>query len=242
MNPTLLQSEVDDAMAEDPAAARSEWLGEFRDDVAAFINRELVEDLVVKGRTLRPPAEGVRYVCFCDPSGGRNDSMTCCVAHKEGRVVVVDLLLEFRPPFDPHDVVNRIAREVRSYGVERVVGDNYAADFVARAFIHAGLRYTKSDKPKSGLYTELLPRLTSREVELPDCPRLVDQIAGLERRVRSGGKDVIDHGPGGHDDLANCVAGAAVTCFRQVVIGPLGYDGSHLTSRLYPYGAIDALR
>jgi hypothetical protein len=246
MNPTLLQSEVDDAMQEDPAAARSEWFGEFRDDVAAFINRELVDDLVVKGRTLLPPVNGVRYVAFVDPSGGRSDSMTCCVCHREGRVVVVDLLLEFRPPFDPYDVVNRIAREVKAYGVERVVGDNFGADFVARAFIACGLRYTKSDKPKSSLYVELLPRLTSREVELPDCPRLVDQVAGLERRVRAGGRDVIDHAPGGHDDLANAVAGGAVHAFKCVVVGPLGYDNSALTSRLdYARnlaGAIDGVR
>jgi hypothetical protein len=231
MNPTLAQAEVDEAMAEDPAAARSEWHGEFRDDVCAFIGRELVEDLVVKGRTQLPPVANVRYTAFVDPSGGRNDSMTCCVAHKEGRVVVADLLLEYRPPFDPHDVVTRIAREVKAYGVEKVTGDNFGADWVARCFITCGLRYTKSDKPKSGLYTELLPRLTSREVELPDNPRLVDQLAGLERRVRAGGRDVIDHAPGGHDDLSNALAGAAVAAFKTIIVGPLGYDNSALTSR-----------
>ena len=40
--------------------------------------------------------------------------------------------------------------------------------------------------------------------------KLIDQIAGLERRTRSGGKDIIDHPPGGKDDLANVVAGVAV--------------------------------
>src|SRR5205085_7711562 len=50
---------------------------------------------------------------------------------------------------------------------------------------------------------ELLPRLCSGEIELPDDRALIDQLAGLERRTRSGGKDVIDHPPGGHDDLAN---------------------------------------
>src|SRR5262249_22787831 len=34
MNPTLPQSVVDEALAEDVQAARSEWLGEFREDVA----------------------------------------------------------------------------------------------------------------------------------------------------------------------------------------------------------------
>ena len=42
--------------------------------------------------------------------------------------------------------------------------------------------------------------------------RLASQIVGLERRVSRAGKDSIDHAPHGHDDLANCVAGAAALC------------------------------
>ena len=36
------------------------------------------------------------------------------------------------------------------------------------------------------------------------------QLCGLERRTAWGGRDSIDHGPGGHDDLANAAAGALV--------------------------------
>src|SRR5262249_40496565 len=39
-------------------------------------------------------------------------------------------------------------------------------------------------------------------------PRLVAELCGLERRTAWGGRDSIDHGPGGHDDLANAVAGS----------------------------------
>ena len=44
---------------------------------------------------------------------------------------------------------------------------------------------------------------------LPKSDRLVNQLCGLERRTARSGKDSIDHAPGGHDDLANSVAGAA---------------------------------
>jgi hypothetical protein len=44
---------------------------------------------------------------------------------------------------------------------------------------------------------------------LPKQDRPVNQSVGLERRVSRAGKDSIDHAPHGHDDLANCVAGAA---------------------------------
>ncbi len=36
------------------------------------------------------------------------------------------------------------------------------------------------------------------------------QLLGLERRVARGGKDSIDHGPGGRDDVSNAAAGALV--------------------------------
>ena len=43
---------------------------------------------------------------------------------------------------------------------------------------------------------------------------LVDQLAVLERRTRSGGRDTVDHPPGRHDDLANVAAGVAATIGR----------------------------
>ena len=46
-------------------------------------------------------------------------------------------------------------------------------------------------------------------IELVDQPRLISQIASLERRTARGGRDSIDHPPNGHDDLANVVAGVA---------------------------------
>ena len=51
---------------------------------------------------------------------------------------------------------------------------------------------------------------------------LIDQLANLERRTRSGGKDVIDHPHGCHDDVANVVAGVCQEIFkRRVVAGGL---------------------
>ena len=52
------------------------------------------------------------------------------------------------------------------------------------------------------------PHKNPGEVDLLDLPRLITQLAGLERRTARGGRDSIDHGPGGHDDVANSVAGA----------------------------------
>jgi hypothetical protein len=73
-----------------------------------------------------------------------------------------------------------------------------------------GIDLRPAGKPKSDLYRELLPSLNSGGVELLDIPRLQAQLCGLERRVARGGRDTIDHAPGGHDDVVNAVAGALV--------------------------------
>src|SRR5262249_62046448 len=69
MNPTVPQHVIDAALADDEAAARAEWLAEFRTDVAAFITREVLEACVVPDRHELPPVAGTAYVAFTHPSG-----------------------------------------------------------------------------------------------------------------------------------------------------------------------------
>lgn len=217
MNPTLPQRIVDEALAEDMQAAKSEYLAEFRDDVADYIPREVVEAAVAKGCPQRMHRPYTDYVAFADLSGGRADDAALAIAYRDGRRVVVVYARRWRPPFAPDAVIAEMASELRRYEVEQVTGDNYAAEFVAGAFKNNGIRYTRSEKPKSMLYTELLPRLCSQEIELPDNDVLVDQLASLERRTRAGGRDTIDHPKNGHDDLANAVAGAATVAASPVL-------------------------
>jgi hypothetical protein len=51
---------------------------------------------------------------------------------------------------------------------------------------------------------------------LPDHARLRTQLLGLERRVTRNGRDIIDHRPGGFDDLSNSAAGACVAAAAEV--------------------------
>lgn len=210
MNPLLPQSVVDDAMQEDPASARSEYGGEFREDVADFVPRSLIESLVVQGRKGLLPRLHESYVAFVDLSGGRHDDAALAIAHREGRKVILDHLGIWKVPFAPISVVGEMARELKRWRIRRVTGDNYAGDFGVGAFAASGIVYHKSDYPKSQLYRELLPRLCSGEIELLDDVKLVSQLASLERRTRAGGNDIIDHPPAGKDDLANAVAGVVV--------------------------------
>jgi hypothetical protein len=55
--------------------------------------------------------------------------------------------------------------------------------------------------------------LNSHRAELPDNARLVTQLCQLERHAGSA-KDNVKHPPGGHDDVANAVAGAIVLALQ----------------------------
>jgi hypothetical protein len=136
--------------------------------------------------------------------------MTLAVAHREDERVVLDLVRERRPPFSPEDVVKEFTETLRRYAITSVHGDRYGGEWPRERFDAHGITYEVAELPKSELYRELLPLLNSGQVELLDHQRLLAQLLRLERRTARGGRDSIDHAPGGHDDVANAVAGALV--------------------------------
>jgi hypothetical protein len=114
-----------------------------------------------------------------------------------------------RPPFSPTVVVDDFAALLQRYRISKVVGDHYAGEFVKEPFRRHGVNYDVCKQPKSDLFRDMLPLLNSGHIVLPRHDRLIAQIVGLERRVSRAGRDIIGHGPAGHDDLANAVAGVA---------------------------------
>jgi hypothetical protein len=104
-------------------------------------------------------------------------------------------------------VIGEFAETLKIYGISSVTGDRFAGEFPRERFLTHGIRYEVAAKPKADLYRDLLPLLNSGEVALLDHKKLVDQLVNLERRTGRGGRDIIDHPPHGHDDIANAVAG-----------------------------------
>lgn len=210
LNPTIDPTIIDDAVAEDAEAASAEWLGEFRNDIAAYLTREAVEAVVTPRCIERPRVPGTVYTAFVDPSGGMNDSMTMAIAHRDhaSEIAVLDLIRERKPPFSPDSVVHEFCETLTKYGVTSVRGDRYAGEWCREPFKKRGITYEVADATKNDLYRSMLPAVNSAKVELLDHKRLVTQIVGLERRTARGGRDTVDHAPGGHDDIANAVAGA----------------------------------
>jgi hypothetical protein len=207
-NPTLPQGVVDRALERDRASATAEYLAQFRTDIETFVAYEIVQSCVGDHVEMAPLGIN-RYSAFVDPSGGSADSFTLAISHRDGERVVIDAIREVRPPFSPDAVIGDFAVLLRTYRAGFVTGDRYAGEFPRELFRKSGITYLTADKSKSDLYRDLLPLLNSGRVVLPKSDRLVSQLCGLERRVARSGRDSIDHGPGGHDDLANACAGAA---------------------------------
>lgn len=215
MNPTIDPAIIEEAYEDDPASASAEYGAEFRDDIADFVAREVVDACTPQGLRELPPASSQRYHAFVDPSGGSSDSMTLAISHRESDVAVLDAVREVRPPFSPEAVVADFALLMRSYRVTEVVGDRYAGEWPRERFRAHGITYRVADNAKSDMYRDVLPLLNSRRVQLLDVPRLGSQFCGLERRTARGGRDSIDHGPGAHDDLANAATGALLLARSQ---------------------------
>ncbi len=216
MNPLLDTRDRDRQMAEDPAAARAEWYGEFRDDLVAFIDPATVARAVVTGRTELPPVPGIRYFAAVDPSGGSSDSMTLAIAHLEGERGILDVAREWVTPFSPEQVTNQIVEVCRGYNLKSVTGDRFGGEWPRERFRLKGIEYQLAAFSRSEAYLALLPSLnTPGKIELLDNTRLIAQLSALERRTARSGRDTVDHPRGGHDDIINAAALALVGVAAQ---------------------------
>ena len=213
MNPTLSQGVIDDALTEDYEAAQAEFMAQFRSDIAAFLDVELI-DRATRHKPLELlPSSKLQYHAFVDPNGGGADEFTLAIGHLDGLTVVCDLVRGRKG--SPADIAKEFAQVMMQYEITTCHGDRYAGRWPRDEFMRWGITYQTSDLDRSGLYLEFLARLNSGAVELPPCPILKRQLAGLERRTSRAGRDSIDHGPGSHDDRANAVAGLVTVAKRR---------------------------
>lgn len=175
-----------------------------------------VEACIVKNRKVLPPQPDVECRGFVDISGGGADDSTLSIAHltDDGRIVV-DLVMDqgarIGGTFSPEEAVRKFAEVLKQYRCHTVVGDRYAGEWPREAFRKHGITYQVANQNTSQLYAAFEPLVNSGQVELPDVPKLIQQILGL---VRKG--DKISHQAGEHDDWSNSVAGAAVLAAAPV--------------------------
>jgi hypothetical protein len=212
LNPKLDQARIDRETALDPEGAAAEWHGKFKVPISIYLPRSIVEAAVEKGVTFRQHPRGVQAVAFCDPASGTGrDSFCMAVGYKirngDSDKLIVNAVWEARPPFSAIDVVKGFATALKNWGLDTVMGDDYAGSIIASLFAKHGITYLSCPLTASQLYLHALPSWTSSLVQICDCQRAVDQLCTLRRRVGQGGAETVTHLGNQHDDLANVIAG-----------------------------------
>jgi hypothetical protein len=226
MHPSVNKELIDEAYTEDESAARAEYGAEFRQDVAAYISAEALEQCIIPHRIELPPFAAGEFRAFTDPSGGMGDSFTLAIGHtdiiQDKARYIIDAVREHHAPFSPEQVIVSLCETLKQYRVTEVTGDRYAARYNSEQFQKNGIAYHEAEFVRSDLYLNALALLNSGQCELPDIPRLKAQILGLDRITGRGGKDRVDHGPRGHDDVANAVLGLLATMVTTPEPEPVG--------------------
>jgi hypothetical protein len=210
MNPTVDKKIIAEQIKSDPAKYKSEYLSEFRGDIESYLGIDDLNRVTARGVIFRPYNDKFDYFAFCDPSGGRVDSMTLAISHVEQEKIILDQVLERKPPFSPEQVVDEFSEVLKLFRISTVNSDRYAGAWVQEAFEKQGIDVEYSKLSASELYAAFIPIVMNDKVIILDVKKLKMQLANLERRTHAGGKDVIDHPAGSHDDLAVVCAGA---CF-----------------------------
>jgi hypothetical protein len=218
LNPTFDRATIDAAFADDPISAATEYGGEWRSDAEALLTEAAIASCVVPGRLELPRQANVTYFKYFDMAGGSGaDSAAACVGHREGDTIVIDAIRERRPPFSPEECCREFADLCRAYGVSTAVSDRWGGQFPVEQMAKLGITVTPSEKTASDLFRDLVATVNSARIELPEHARLLAQLGTLERRAGSSGRESISHGPGGHDDIANAVAGVASLALNRGV-------------------------
>jgi hypothetical protein len=215
MNPTLSADTIEQAHRDDPANAAAEFGAEFRSDIEGFLQPEWISGAVSEGVHELPSVPGIARTAFTDPSGGSNDSFTLAIAHNENGRLILDVCRSRRPPFDPQKVTAEYSLLLKQYGLARVTGDRYSAEWVVSAFRANGIYYEVSQRSASEIYLEALPRFATGAIQLLDNRALLTELRQLER-FTGAGRDRVDHPPRGHDDLAVAACGALLLAVQSV--------------------------
>lgn len=223
MNPSLKAERLERERRLDPLRYAREYEAEFAEDLEAFLPSAWIEGAIVSGCYQIPPQDRVSYLAACDPSGGGRDAFTLAIVHLEQagdeRRIVQDMMKGWgggaKGGVDLAGIVKEIAGLLKPYRLQEICGDKYAGGWVPEAFAREGLRYREAPMDKSAAYLHAEPLFAQGRLAVLDHPQLVRELRILERRPRPGGKTLVDHPHGSHDDYANALCLAAAVAGTQ---------------------------
>jgi hypothetical protein len=222
MNPSLTESRLERERRLDPQRFAREYEAEFAEDLESFLPTAWVEQAIITGQHEFAPLPGKRYAGACDAtglgSGPGADAFTVSIGHSEKGVFIQDVCRGWKKSrnnnIDLDGIVGEIAAILRRYNLREVHGDRYSGQWVVESFRKAGIMYRQTEQDKSYYYLEMELLFAQGKIQILDHPELARELRLLERRPRPGGKIVVDHPRGSHDDFANSLAIAAAKALK----------------------------
>ena len=238
MNPNLKESRLERERRLDPQRFAREYLAEFAEDLDSFLPSLWVDQAVMQGPHELAPVAGKQYAAACDAtglgSGPGADAFTLSVGHYGRDIFIQDCCRGWKKSrtsnLNLEGIVNEIGEILKRYGLREVHGDRYSDQWVVEAFQKVGILYRQTDQDKSVFYLALEPLFAQGKIEILDHAELSRELRLLERRPRPGGKVIIDHPRGSHDDFANSLAICCGAAARQSFIIPVAV-GERLINR-----------
>jgi hypothetical protein len=200
MNPTLSVEDEEAERRRDPVNAAREYDAvPLTANASQFFPEATIKSAVARGRQALPPNGAAHYAG--GDLGFRKNSSTLALARPEGQRVIVAMYDEMVPPsgtpLRPSEVIARFADTCRSYGVRSIMGDLYYADTAhdelakwSRDHERYELSYSEvqpTAAAKAEWFTLLRTLMSEGRCELPDDPRLLNQLRGVKSRAMPGG-------------------------------------------------------
>jgi hypothetical protein len=213
-NPSLNDEVVDAQRAADPGAAPSEWDAQFRSGKYGFLTDDDIDNAIDHDRPRELPyRHDVQYTAYVDPNGGGADAYAIAIGHQEGEHTIIDVVRSRHR--EPRKATFDFAGLCRAYRITRVMGDNFAKDWVQDTWREAGIPYEKAEQPAAQVYLEAQPRWVQGLVRIYNDPVLIKELRHLEMIPGRIGKDQVTHPRNMHDDHANVVCGVVMRLAKR---------------------------
>ena len=134
------------------------------------------------------------YKAFIDPSGGVGQTPTRLPSATRTASNSCSIWSEApQGKFDPHKVTEEYAELVKQYGVGTVVGDTYAAQWVAGAWLQDQRHLRATDIPKSKSIGNAFRCSPAAWSDCPTIPRCCVSCDCWSAQRHRGGEESIDH-------------------------------------------------
>jgi hypothetical protein len=209
LNPTISKAFLDAERSRSLKEFEREYLAEFVDSVVSWIEPEVLNRCVVRGRKQLPRVSDGTYVAAIDPAF-RHSDFALAIAHRTSSgFIVIDRVAFWtgskRAPLGFEWVCNEVAQIIRHYDINSLIGDQYAAPAIQQEFQKLGISYrelTFNRQTRATMFGNLMHVIQQQRIELLDDAILLRELRSLEEIRGNDGNTDVRAARGVKDDLA----------------------------------------